>query len=187
MSEPEEPDTWDENLPVPPAEGPMGNVKPYLSGPGSTYPASFPAPTPPPPKQPGLPPSEALPPPPLPPATGAYGLSPPAQPNPYVTQPYAGRPGGFGSPSGPWAPPVGPPPSHMGWAVTTAILCCMPLGVVSIVYAALVEQRWNRGDVHGAWDASRKAKLWAQWSAGSVVGSFIVLYLVSRTAALFQS
>lgn len=102
----------------------------------------------------------------------AYGAAPSA--------PYGSPAPGF--PSAP--PPVGgvgyggtPPPSYLVWAILTTVLCCLPLGVASIVFAAQVNGKWSQGDAAGAYDSSRKAKQFAIWSAvaGLVVS---VLYLV---------
>jgi len=47
----------------------------------------------------------------------------------------------------------------------TTLFCCLPMGVVSIVYAAQVDGRRAAGDVAGAQQASRKAAWWAAASA----------------------
>ncbi|WP_207943746.1 CD225/dispanin family protein, partial [Actinomadura sp. KC345] len=64
------------------------------------------------------------------------------------------------------------------WAILTTIFCCLPAGVVSIVFAAQVNSKWNAGDQGGAQKASEKAKTWAIVSAvaGVIVGviSFVV-------------
>ncbi len=66
-------------------------------------------------------------------------------------------------------PPPTPPgvvvPNHLVWAILTTLFCCLPLGVVSFVYAALVDGRRAAGDLAGAYDASRKAGGWAVASA----------------------
>jgi len=56
-------------------------------------------------------------------------------------------------------------PNHLVWAILTTLFCCLPLGIVSIVYAAQVDGKRAAGDLPGAWESSRKAKLWAIWSA----------------------
>jgi uncharacterized membrane protein YhaH (DUF805 family) len=76
-------------------------------------------------------------------------------------------------------PPGGEPPSnYLVWAILTTILCCLPLGIVSIVFAAQVNTKWAAGDYAGARDSSQKAKRFAIWSA--VTGVVLaVLYLVA--------
>jgi predicted secreted protein len=56
-------------------------------------------------------------------------------------------------------------PNHLIWAILTTLFCCLPLGIVSIVYAAKVDGLRAAGNVPAAWEASRKAKMWAIWSA----------------------
>lgn len=66
-------------------------------------------------------------------------------------------------------PPLNPPavvvPNYLVWAILTTLFCCLPLGVVSIVYAAQVDGRRAAGDLEGAYAASRKAGWWALASA----------------------
>jgi predicted secreted protein len=56
-------------------------------------------------------------------------------------------------------------PNQLIWAILTTLFCCLPLGIVSIVYAAKVDGLRAAGNVPAAWEASRKAKMWAIWSA----------------------
>lgn len=79
--------------------------------------------------------------------------------------------------------PMAPIPNHLVWGILTTLLCCWPFGVVSIVYATKVESRRAEGDVEGAWDASRKARLWAMWSGGTVA---IILVLGLTFAAIAE-
>jgi hypothetical protein len=65
-------------------------------------------------------------------------------------------------------PPVTPGPyvpNHLVWAILTTLFCCLPLGIVSIVFAAQVDGKRAAGDLAGAQDASRKALHWAIASA----------------------
>lgn len=57
-------------------------------------------------------------------------------------------------------------PNHLVWAILSTLFCCLPLGIVSIVYAAQVDGRRAAGDIFGARAASDKAKFWALLSAG---------------------
>ncbi|WP_425502002.1 CD225/dispanin family protein [Pseudoxanthomonas jiangsuensis] len=56
-------------------------------------------------------------------------------------------------------------PNNLVWAILTTLFCCLPLGIVSIVYASQVDGKRAAGDVAGAREAARKAGLWAMWSA----------------------
>lgn len=69
------------------------------------------------------------------------------------------------------------PNTYLALAIISTILCCLPLGIVSIVYAASVETRWASGRYDEAKDASRKAR---NWAIASIVTSavFIVIYVI---------
>ncbi len=71
----------------------------------------------------------------------------------------------------------GPPPNYLVWAILSTVLCCLPLGIASIVYAAQVNSKWAAGDAAGAQESSRKAKQFATWSAITSVALF-ALYIV---------
>jgi len=95
-----------------------------------------------------------------------YGSTPPPPPPPPPSSPYGGQ-GGPGT----------PPPNYLVWAILTTILCCLPLGVVSIVFSTQVNSKWALGDVAGAQDSSAKAKKFAVWSA-IAWAIVVVLYLI---------
>jgi len=44
-------------------------------------------------------------------------------------------------------------------AILSTIFCCLPLGVVSIIFATQVNSKVASGDIAGAMEASRKAKM----------------------------
>ncbi len=68
-------------------------------------------------------------------------------------------------------------PNNLVWAILATLFCCLPGGIVSIVYAAQVNGKLAAGDIAGAQDSSEKAKKWAIYSAiaGIVVA---ILYTV---------
>lgn len=77
--------------------------------------------------------------------------------------------GGFGGgptgPTGPNATATGgaPPekiPNYLIPAIILTLCCCQPVAIVSIVFAAQVNSKRDRGDIAGARDASKKARLW---------------------------
>ena len=51
--------------------------------------------------------------------------------------------------------------SHLVFAILTTLCCCLPFGVVSIVYAAQVSTMVNCGNIAAAQQASDKAFKWA--------------------------
>jgi hypothetical protein len=73
-----------------------------------------------------------------------------------------------------------PPPNYLAWAIVTTILCCLPFGIVSIIYAAQVNSKWSVGDVSGALQSSKNAKTWAWVSfAAGLLGLVIWIVLVA--------
>jgi hypothetical protein len=81
-----------------------------------------------------------------------------------------------------------PPPNYLVWAILSTVLCCLPLGVASIVYAAQVNSKWYAGDAAGAQDSSAKAKKFAIWSAVvAAAGAIVWLLLVVVLAATGNS
>lgn len=76
--------------------------------------------------------------------------------------------------------PLAPPPNYLPWSIVTTLLCCLPAGIVSIVYAAQVNTKYQAGDVTGALAASANARRWAVIAAvaGVAVGILYVLVMV---------
>jgi len=72
------------------------------------------------------------------------------------------------STAGPTAPYQRPDiPSYLVPAILTTLCCCLPFGVVAIVYAAQVSGKISAGDFEGARSASESAKMWC-WIAFGV-------------------
>ena len=69
-------------------------------------------------------------------------------------------------------PPM--PDSNLVWAILCTICCCLPFGIVSIIYATKVSGLYASGQYEAALKASSNAKKWAIW--GAVTG--IVLSLL---------
>jgi len=51
--------------------------------------------------------------------------------------------------------------SHLVLAIIVTLFCCIPFGIVSIVYAAQVNSKLEAGNYSGALDCSKKAAIWA--------------------------
>jgi uncharacterized membrane protein YvbJ len=66
-------------------------------------------------------------------------------------------------------------PNHLVQAILTTIFCCLPFGIVAIVYAAQVNPWIHGGNAEAAMNASRKARMWA-WLAFGIGLLWIVLY-----------
>ncbi len=77
-----------------------------------------------------------------------------------------------------------PPPNHLVWAILTTLFCCLPAGIVSIVFAAQVNSKWASGDHAGAISASNNARIWAIVSAavGAVIGVIYAIVLLAASS-----
>jgi hypothetical protein len=60
-------------------------------------------------------------------------------------------------------PPSGTPDKVSNYLIPAIIsaLCCFPLGIISIIFAAQVNGKVQSGDMTGALDAAKKAKLFS--------------------------
>ncbi len=53
------------------------------------------------------------------------------------------------------------PDNYLVLAILTTVLCCLPFGIVAIVYSSKVDGLWNSGNHVAACDYSQKAKKWS--------------------------
>ena len=65
-------------------------------------------------------------------------------------------------------------------AILSTVFCCLPLGVVSIIFATQVNSKVATGDVQGATEASRKAKMFMFLSIGGgvLIWIFVIIWIV---------
>ena len=111
----------------------------------------------------------------------------------YPPGPYEGSPGWQGQqpgwPSQPPQPPQpgwpGPQPgwqgqsepdNHLVWAILCTVLCCLPFGIVSLVYSNKVSGLWSQGRWAEAQAAADDAKKWA--IIGAIVGAIVAVIIV---------
>lgn len=52
-------------------------------------------------------------------------------------------------------------PNYLVQSILVTLCCCLPFGVVGIVYAAQVNSKLAAGDIAGAQLASKNAKMWS--------------------------
>ena len=77
--------------------------------------------------------------------------------------------------------------SHLVFAILTTIFCCLPFGVVAIVYAAQVSSLVSCGNIAGAQQASDKAYKWALAALICGLASsllYVLFYLVLGIGAV---
>lgn len=78
-----------------------------------------------------------------------------------------------------------PPPSHLVWAILATCLCCLPFGIVAIVYASQVESNFYAGRHLEAVRASKNAKTWTIVSVVSIFVPFLFFALSALLGAIF--
>ncbi len=50
--------------------------------------------------------------------------------------------------------------NYLAPAIFATLCCCLPFGIVSIVYAAQVNAKLAGGDIYGAMQSAQSAKMW---------------------------
>lgn len=68
-------------------------------------------------------------------------------------------------------------PNYLWQSIVATIMCCLPFGVVGIVYAAKVDGLVAQGDIPGAQAAAKSAKMWTNISVISWVAVAILAIL----------
>ena len=69
------------------------------------------------------------------------------------------------------------PSNYLPWAILSTLCCCVPSGIVAIIYAAQVNSKWESGDQIGSEHASSRAKMWILIGVGISAACWI-LYAV---------
>lgn len=73
--------------------------------------------------------------------------------------------------------PAGQIPNYLVQAILVTLLCCLPFGIPAIVFASQVNGKAQAGDIRGAMDASKKARMWCWIAFGCGLG-FSLIYLI---------
>jgi hypothetical protein len=68
-------------------------------------------------------------------------------------------------------------PNYLVQAILTTICCCLPFGIVAIVFAAQVNGKVAAGDMAGAEAASKNAKMWAWIAFGCGLVAQIIIWV----------
>ncbi len=55
-------------------------------------------------------------------------------------------------------PPM--PQTYLVWSILMTIFCCMPAGIVAIIFASQVSSKYYMGDYEGAVKSSERAQIW---------------------------
>jgi hypothetical protein len=63
--------------------------------------------------------------------------------------------------------PAAAVPNYLVFAILATVFCCLPSGIAAIIYAAQVNTKLQAGDIAGAQQASKNAKMWVLISVGA--------------------
>lgn len=86
-------------------------------------------------------------------------------------------------------PPAAPIENYLVFAILSTVLCCLPAGIVAIIYAAQVNGKAQMGDLAGAKAASDNAKMWCWISFGlglAVIVGSVMLVMLGVISGLHQ-
>ena len=76
------------------------------------------------------------------------------------------------------------PNSYLALAIVSTILCCLPLGIVSIIYATKVNSSYEDGKYEVANQASKNAKTWGLFTIREAALGWIIYVLIFGFAFL---
>lgn len=79
------------------------------------------------------------------------------------------------------------PDSLLIWSILSTVLCCLPLGIVAIVYSTKVDSLWAQGAYEEAEQAAKNAKTWCIVSAVLGVIGGIGAFFMGMLGALLPS
>ena len=74
-------------------------------------------------------------------------------------------------------------PNYLAQSILVTLLCCLPLGIPAIIFAAQVNGKLAAGDVEGALNSSRIAKMWC-WISFGLGLVVIVLQVLLQIAVI---
>jgi len=74
------------------------------------------------------------------------------------------------------------PANYLALAIISTILCCLPAGIVSIVYSTQVNSAYDEGDYDKANRASKNAKTWGIVSIAIAAVGWLVYILIFGVA-----
>ncbi|MHB1147951.1 MAG: CD225/dispanin family protein [Lutibacter sp.] len=71
------------------------------------------------------------------------------------------------------------PKNYLIESILVTIFCCLPFGIVGIVFAAQVNAKYDAGDYEGAAKNSKEAKKWMIIGliSGLVIGLFYLIFI----------
>jgi hypothetical protein len=79
--------------------------------------------------------------------------------------------------------------NYMMPALLTTLFCCMPFGMMALIYAGKVNEAKEEDDLEAALEASRKARRWyrrAVFTSLSLLAIYLVVMLVTLTVSILM-
>jgi hypothetical protein len=73
--------------------------------------------------------------------------------------------------------------NYLVQSILITLCCCVPPGIVAIVYAAQVNTKLAAGDIQGAHESARLAKIWSWVGFGAGVLSGIIYAIIGAAGA----
>ena len=83
--------------------------------------------------------------------------------------------------------PQTPPKNWLVESILVTLFCCLPLGIVGIVFASQVNSKFAAGDYNGALRASRDAAKWTKisfWIGIAVIIAYFIFAAIFGGLAL---
>ena len=74
------------------------------------------------------------------------------------------------------------PKNYLALALITTLLCCIPLGIVSIVYSTKVNSAYEAGNYDAALKASKNAKTWGIVALVAGLIAYIIVFFIYGVA-----
>ncbi len=76
------------------------------------------------------------------------------------------------------------PKNYLVESILVTIFCCLPLGVVGIVFASQVNSKYDAGDYAGAASTSKQAKQFMMWGLIAGVVVLVAYFALFGTALI---
>ena len=68
-------------------------------------------------------------------------------------------------------------PNYLAQSILVTLFCCLPFGIPAIIFSAQVNGKIAAGDIQGALESSRKAKMWAWLSFGFGLAASLIWFI----------
>jgi hypothetical protein len=82
--------------------------------------------------------------------------------------------------------PAAPIPNYLVQSLLVTFCCCMPFGIVALIFAAQVNSKLAAGDVAGAQSASKNARMFC-WIGFGLTLILLILSLAFNGAGIYQA